>query len=81
VNKPGRTTWPITGATFVLVKRNQKSVAFGKSLLKSFDYAYTNKTARSAALKLDYVPMPTNAANVIKKMWKTTIKSGGKPCW
>jgi phosphate transport system substrate-binding protein len=81
VNKPGKTTWPITGATFVLVKRNQKSVAFGKSLLKFFNYAYTNGGAKSSALKLDYVPMPKNAVKAIQGMWKSTVKSGGKPCW
>lgn len=81
VNKPGKKTWPITGATFALVERNQKSVAFGRSLLKFFDYVYTNKSARSAALKLDYVPMPSNAVKAIKAMWKSTVKSGGKACW
>jgi phosphate transport system substrate-binding protein len=81
VNKPGTTTWPITGATFVLIKKSQKSVEFGRTMLKFFNWAYTDSSARSATSALDYVPMPTSVANSVKAVWSSSVKSGGKPCW
>jgi phosphate transport system substrate-binding protein len=81
VNKRGNTVWPITGATFVLIRKDQKSADFGRTMLKFFNWALTDTSARAATSKLDYVPMPINVVNAIKAVWKSNVKSGGSPCW
>jgi len=81
VNKKGAKVWPITGATFVLIRKSQKSVDFGRTMLKFFNWAMTDSKAKAATNALDYVPMPTSAVNAIKAVWKTNVKSGSTPCW
>jgi len=81
VNKPGAKTWPITGATFVLIQRTQQSQSFGRTMLKFFDWALRNPGARSSAKALSYVPLPTSAVTSIENVWKSSVKGDNKPCW
>ena len=80
VNQPGAKAWPITGATFVLIKRSQSSQSFGRTMLKFFNWAYTNTTAKNDASRLNYVAMPSSVVSKVQTMWKL-VKASGKPCW
>ena len=55
-DSPGAKSWPIAGATFILVPKEPKDAAAAKEALKFFAWAY-NKGAEMAQ-SLDYVPMP-----------------------
>jgi len=79
IDQPGANTWPITGATFILLYREQDNAAAGQGVLKFFDWAYKNGDADAA--KLDYVPLPLAVKNIMRKQWATIIKSGGKPVY
>ena len=79
VNEPGATTWPITGATYALMQKDQPDAATAKSVLKFFDYGYKN--GASTASSLDYVPMPAKVYNVVEQQWTTDITSGGTAVW
>ncbi|WP_427310220.1 phosphate ABC transporter substrate-binding protein PstS [Cupriavidus sp. H39] len=76
-NQSGKDAWPIAGATFILVHKNQDKPAQGAEVLKFFDWAYKNGTGMAA--DLDYVPLPENVVNQIRTTWKTIVKdSAGK---
>lgn len=79
LDQPGPRAWPITGATFILVYKEQTDPAAGAGVLKFFDWAYKNGDA--AAVSLDYVPLPLTVKNMIRKQWAANIKAGGKPVY
>jgi phosphate transport system substrate-binding protein len=79
-NEPGRGSWPITGATFILLHKTQDKPAQAAEVLKFFDWAYAN--GDKMASDLDYVPMPDKVVKLIENAWKTQIRdTGGKPVW
>ncbi len=79
-NQKGDTTWPIAGATFILMHKEQAKPATAVEVLKFFDYSYKNGSLSAKAL--DYVPMPENVVNMIQDSWKTKMKSkDGKAIW
>lgn len=75
--QPGGNSWPITGASFILVHKQQKDAQKAKAMLAFFNWAYAHGGA--IAQKLDYVPMPANVVGLVKNMWKTSIKANGQP--
>jgi len=79
LDQPGPKAWPITGATFILVYRNQVNAATGASVLKFFDWAY--KGGDASAVALDYVPLPAAVKGLVRKQWLASVKSGGKPVY
>jgi len=79
LDQPGAKAWPITGATFILVYKNQTSAATGASVLKFFDWAY--KGGDAAAVSLDYVPLPAAVKALVRKQWTVNVKAGGKPVY
>ncbi len=77
-NQPGAQSWPITGATFILMHKVQDKPAEAAAALKFFDWAYKN--GDKTADELDYVPMPPSVKQQIEKLWATEIKdTAGKP--
>jgi phosphate transport system substrate-binding protein len=77
-NQPGAESWPLTGATFILMHKVQDKPAQAAAVLKFFDWTYKNgdKTADD----LDYVPMPPAVKTQIARLWASEIKdSAGKP--
>ena len=80
-NLTGTTVWPITGETYILVRRAQPSYATGHAILSFFNWAFTSSTGISDARKLTFVPLPSAAVTAIKKVWHSNIKAGSKPCW
>lgn len=79
-DQPGKSSWPITGATFVLMHKNQADAAKGKEVLKFVDWAYKNGSAM--ATELDYIPMPASVVTLIENEWKAQIKdSSAKAIW
>ena len=78
-DQPGAESWPITGASFILVHKEQANAETAKEVLKFFDWCYRNGS--KTAEKLDYVPMPEKVISLVEKTWKEQIKAAGKPVW
>jgi phosphate transport system substrate-binding protein len=79
-DQPGADSWPITGATFILVYKKQDKPDNGRAVLKFFDWAYHNGGAM--AEKLDYVPMPSNVISLVEKTWHKDVKGPkGENVW
>jgi phosphate transport system substrate-binding protein len=77
-DQPGASTWPIAGATFILIPKQPPDAEAAVEALKFFAWAYANGSQMAEAL--DYVPMPGSVVTAIKKMWANEIKDpGGKP--
>jgi len=55
-DQPGANSWPITGASFILMYKTQNNPAQAREVLKFFDWSYSN--GGKMAESLDYVPMP-----------------------
>ena len=74
--QPGKDSWPITGATFILMQKVQDKPAQAAASLKFFEWAYKNgdKTADD----LDYVPMPAAVKTIIEKAWGDIKDASGK---
>ena len=78
-DQPGAASWPITGASFIIMYRAPKDVAASAAALKFFAWAY--KDGAELAKQLDYVPLPDKLVKLVEKTWTASIKSEGKPVW
>ena len=76
-NQPGKASWPITGATFILMHKSQDKPQQAAASLKFFEWAYQN--GDKTAADLDYVPMPDSVKRVIVKSWDEIKDAAGKP--
>jgi phosphate transport system substrate-binding protein len=78
-DQAGAKSWPITGASFILMYKNPPDPAAVKEALRFFAWAY--KDGAQMAAELDYVPLPASLIAQVKKSWATEIASGGQPVW
>lgn len=79
-NQAGKSSWPITGASFILMHKSQASAERAKEVLKFFDWSYKNGSAM--ATELDYVAMPAPVVKLVQDAWKSSIKdASGKAVW
>jgi len=78
-DQAGAKSWPITGASFILVYKQPNDPAVVNEALKFFAWAY--KDGASMAAELDYVPLPAALIAQVKNTWASEITSGGHPVW
>ena len=67
-NQAGKESWPISGATFILVHLKPTKPEEVKTALKFFDWAYTS--GDKSADDLDYVALPGAVKNQVRADWK-----------
>jgi len=79
LDQAGAGSWPITGATFILVHSKQANATTGKEVLTFFDWAYKN--GNPAAEALDYVPLPDGVKALVRKSWLKVVGPDGKPVY
>jgi len=75
--QPGKDSWPITGATFILMHKQQDKPVNAANVLKFFDWAYAN--GDKLADDLDYVPLPHAVKDKVHKQWAEIKDAAGKP--
>jgi phosphate transport system substrate-binding protein len=71
-DQPGKDSWPITGATFILMHKAQDKPAAAATALKFFDWAYAQ--GDKAAEELEFVPLPAPVKAMVHKLWAEQIK-------
>jgi len=71
-DQAGKQSWPITGASFILMHKQQEKPENGKEVLKFFDWSFRN--GGKMAADLDYVPMPDAVVKMIQSEWKSQLK-------
>ena len=74
--QPGSESWPITGATFILMHAKQDKPAQAAAALKFFDWAFKN--GDQMATDLQYVPLPASVKDLVRKEWAKIQDSSGK---
>jgi len=79
VNQPGKASWPITGASFILMQKDQTDAARAKAVLDYFNWCYTKGQASATAL--DYVAIPPSVYQLVEKQVWSTITVSGTPVW
>ncbi len=79
-DQPGKDSWPITGASFILMHKKPEKPENSKQVLAFFDWSYKN--GQKLADELDYMPMPDPVVKLVEETWKTQLTgSDGKPVW
>jgi phosphate transport system substrate-binding protein len=79
VDQPGADTWPITGASFIMVRQDQADAGRAESMLQFFDWCFRN--GASSAEALNYVPIPTNVYELIQGDYWSRITAAESPVW
>src|SRR5438067_1684116 len=75
-----RITWPMTAATWILMYKKPQDPAAAAEALKFFAWSY-EKGAKMAE-ELDYIAMPKNVVDSVKKTWASEVKdASGKPLY
>ena len=64
-DQPGKTTWPITGATFIIMYLKNDKPQEAQEVIKFFKWAFKN--GDKMAEDLDYVPLPDNVVALVQK--------------
>ena len=72
-DQPGKDSWPMTGASFIIMYKNPSDPAKAADVLKFFDWAL--KKGGKMAEELEYVPIPAPVVKLIQESWKQNIKT------
>jgi phosphate transport system substrate-binding protein len=74
--QPGAGSWPITGATFILMHAKQDKPAQGSASLKFFEWAFNG--GDGMATELEYVPLPPAVKDLVRREWAKIQDGTGK---
>lgn len=72
----GKNSWPISGATFILMHKKQADRVKGAEVLRFFNWSHAN--GDKMAVELDYVPIPNAIKKVIRLSWNKITDHAGK---
>ncbi len=78
-DQEGAKSWPITGASFILVYKRPGDPAAVAEALKFFAWAF--KDGGAMASDLDYVPLPAPLIAQVQATWKDITTPDGHPVW
>ncbi len=78
-NQAGKESWPITGATFILMHKNQDKPQQAIEVLRFFEWSYKN--GGKLAEDMDYVALPDSLVKLIHTSWANIKDGAGKPVW
>jgi len=70
-DQPGKDSWPITGASYILIHKKQVDPKVARAMFSFFEWCY--KHGQKMALDLHYVPIPKDVYDLVIKKWKSEI--------
>ncbi len=70
-DQAGDKSWPMTAATFILMYKKPVDMTASNDALKFFSWAFEKGADEAKAL--DYIPMPANVIDLVKKTWAKDI--------
>ena len=71
--------WPITGATFAVIRKVQDKPEQAREILKFFSWAI--KEGGKSATESNYVPLPDSTAKAVTALWQVVRDGAGKPLY
>ena len=72
----GAKSWPMSGASFILMHAKPAKPESSREVLKFFDWALKN--GQKSASELEYVPLPAATVSLIQTEWKKVTDASGK---
>jgi len=78
-DQTGGESWPITGASFILIYKNQTDAKTVKAMLEYFDWCYRH--GADMAAQLHYIAIPEKVVDMIEAVWSKEVKAGDQPLW
>jgi phosphate transport system substrate-binding protein len=79
-DEPGADSWPITGASFILIHKAHADPKRALEVLRFFQWSFKN--GDKMASELDYVAIPDSVVALIESAWKANLKDqGGAAIW
>ncbi len=76
---PGDESWPVTGASFILMEKSPAREASAIATLRFFEWALRQDQA--APQRLDYLPVPEPVVKQLPQLWRTIRDRSGTPAW
>lgn len=76
-DQPGATSWPLTMASYVLMRKVSDKPDRSREVLKYFKYSL--RYGGLSAVQFDYVPMPESVSAVVMKSWSEVVDGAGVP--
>jgi phosphate transport system substrate-binding protein len=76
-DQPGKDTWPLSGATFIMMHKVQDKPEQASQVLKFFDWAYIS--GDKMVTELEYVVLPEAVKGLVRKEWAQVKDATGKP--
>ena len=76
-DQPGATSWPITSASFVLVRKLSEQPERSREILKYFKYSL--RYGGLKAVQYDFIPLPESVTSVVRSSWKSIVDEKGEP--
>jgi phosphate transport system substrate-binding protein len=73
----GKDTWPLSGATFIMMHKAQDKPVQASNALKFFEWAFNS--GDKMAEDLEYVSLPAPVKTLVRKAWTDVKDSSGKP--
>ena len=74
--QPGKDTWPLSGATFIMMHKLQEKPVQASNSLKFFEWAFN--TGDKMASDLEYVALPDGVKALVRKQWTEVKDASGK---
>lgn len=68
----GKEAWPATGASFILMHKQQADTLTGRAVLKFFDWSWKNGAKMSE--ELEYVHLPQSVIKLNQDNWRRDLK-------
>ncbi len=79
-NQPGRQSWPISGASFILMHKIQDDRTAGRTALEFFAWCFEH--GNEMAVDLHYVPLPRSVVDQVQNVWqKRFVGSKHQSLW
>jgi phosphate transport system substrate-binding protein len=75
-DQPGKDSWPLTGATFIMMHKSQDKPVQASNSLKFFEWGYGNGDKMAA--DLEYVPLPDAVKTLVRNQWAEIKDPAGK---
>lgn len=76
---PGKTSWPISATTFILVRKDSGDIEHIRRIFKYIDFSF--RTGEFHAIYFDFVMIPRELIEQVHASWKTVKDESGRAAW
>lgn len=78
-DQAGDNSWPIMGASYILIHRNQANSKKSLAMMNFFDWCF--RRGQDLAIDLHYVPIPPDVYDRVQSQWSKGILVNGATVW